>query len=290
MTGRYRRRNMWARVISLVVMTLALTACASELDHAVRPPDNGISTPTSSPVSGAAYEGAWRLIEGEGPRGPVRPTKGWDVSASIAEGLIAGNSSCNNYYIAINIDGSSLSFTGGGSIEEMGCGGPTDVQDEYIAALMASIEIERQGDRLIISGPDSHLTFEAVASAPMDEMVGREWRLETYIQDGRRTRAVAPATLRFTRVELNPKNAIQGKYAGTTGCGRFSGTWTVQGERVVFLSGSYRGGRCSDDTLQEQHDSVNMGISDWLTAEVAGDKLTIFGDRSRLRLVYRAAK
>lgn len=39
----------------------------------------------------------------------------------------------------------------------MGCGGPTDVQDEYIAALMVSTEIARESDRLTICGPDSHI-------------------------------------------------------------------------------------------------------------------------------------
>ena len=277
---------MRLKMAVVLMLLIVFGACAADAPNEVTGKPDAFQPASSNPEN---FEGAWRLVEGNGPKGPVRPTKGWDVSASITDGLIAGNSSCNNYYIGIEIDGSSLSFTGGGSIEEMGCGFPGDVQDEYIAALMVSTQIAREGDELIISGPDSRLVFKAVAPAPIDEMVDREWRLVSFI-DGHRTRAVAPATLRFTKVEPNPKNAVQGKYAGTTGCGRFSGTWTVQGERVVFLSGGSRGGRCSGDALQEQHDSVNMGISDWLTAEVAGDKLTIFGDRSRLRLVYRAAK
>jgi heat shock protein HslJ len=234
-----------------------------------------------------AYEGPWRLVEGYGPKGVVRPIKGWDVSAHIEDRLMAGNSSCNNYYLEIKVEGSRLSFPGGGSIEEMGCGFPGDVQEEYIAALLSSDEIAREGDRLIITGSNSRLVFEAATPAPIDEMVGRDWRLVRFTH-GHRTQAIAPAMLRFTRVEPNPKNAIEGKYAGTTGCGRFSGTYTVQGERVVFLSGSAAGGRCSDKALQEQHDAVSLGISDWITAEVDGNKLTVFADRSLERLIYRA--
>ncbi len=270
--------NKWRGLLVASVL-LVMMACGDD--------PGGLSASRPSPTTSEAaitpaekpadYKGLWRLIEGTGPEGDVPIVKGWEITGHINDKAIYGDTGCNYYASPVTIEGGHLSFTGGGYRNEMGCSGPAP-EDSYLAALYASTAIGRNGDLLVLSGPESRLVFKRTSPPPIRAIIDRRWQLEKVV-------ATHPQPHKLSlRGELSLHKG--GTFEGFAGCKQFSGNWIVEGDRILNTQTSYRG-RCSQRELKLVA-AVIDALGDGFTAQVNADRLTIFAARSRDRLLYRA--
>lgn len=252
--------------------------------------DDIAGTPDVSPSARSdtePFEGLWKLVKGTGPEGDVPVVKGWDVTGHIDNDEILGDSKtgifgftgCNNYIVEIKVASSSLSFGKGGYLEQAGCSGPAP-EDSYLSALYASTEIERNGDRLLLSGEDAHLVFEAVPPPPLDVLFDQRWKLRKYVST-------------FPRPQVHEIDGDllirgSGSFEGSTGCYRLRGKWRLTGDRIIFWKSGARG-RCNAEE-RDLYGTATAVLGDGFTIDIRGDKLTVFAGRGRDRLVYREAK
>lgn len=278
MCGRYRRIGMWAKVAVTITALVVFGACANEAPNDAASKPDVTSDPKTSTDDTEDYDGPWKLVEGSGPEGEVPVVKGWDVTGHIDDVWMFGDTGCNYYSLRIKVVGTALSFGRGGYLDEMGCGTPAP-ENAYLAALYETTDIARDGDRLVLSGPEARLVFEAVAPPPLDSIVGRRWRLTKLISTHPRTRVIP------TRGELVLHE--DGTFEGSTICTPLRGKWIAEGDRIMFTEFNSPGRRCSGDEAEVSGSVVNA-LGDGFTAKVDGSKLTIFATRSRDRLVYRA--
>ncbi|HET8778216.1 MAG TPA: META domain-containing protein, partial [Candidatus Limnocylindria bacterium] len=148
----------------------------------------------------------------------------------------------------------------------------------YTAALSAISEIGRDGDELVMVGPDVELRFVALPPPPTAELVDTTWVLETvFIGD-------VAASVVGERATLELRS--DGTFSGSTGCRSFTGTWVEQGEHIADTSMRMEGPDCPAD-LVSQDSSVVSVVGDGFVPTIDGDLLTLT-DPGGAGLVYRA--
>ncbi|HYO61893.1 MAG TPA: META domain-containing protein, partial [Actinomycetota bacterium] len=156
-----------------------------------------------------------------------------------------------------------------------------DVEPRYIAALQRVTDIAREGDQLVLTGPDVRLVFEEIAPPPTERVVGLRWRLRglvTGLEPGAEVLPAHPATLTLHE---------DGTLDATTGCRRFSGTWIEEADTILFTQfGTSSLGMC-EESLREQDGFVVGVLGDGFKARVEKGRLTLFTVRGEEGLVYR---
>lgn len=264
----------------LAIVALVCGACADDAPHNVAGrPD---APESASPQTDAEdYEGLWKLVEGTGPEGDI-PAEEWDITAHIEGKRIFGTTGCNDFYGKIKVVGTTISQLLIGGTEE-GCGKP-EAEPPYKAAMFAATDIAREGDRLILTGPDTRLVFESVPPPPIGKIAGRRWHL-VKILDGRtsdRLRTLPPPGEASFLIDTD------GSWAAETGCQRLNGKWIVEGDRIRATESRARGSirRC-DEHAVDQLGLISNTFSEGFASVLRGKKLTIASDWGQYRLVYR---
>jgi heat shock protein HslJ len=256
---------------SLVTIAFALAACGSPTSGGTSGGDGSSSVPEG-------FEHAWRLTEGRGPDGAIELFENYDFTLVIEDGA-AGGQACNHYGGDVEIDGSSYR-SNGASMTDMACMEPGVMEAEaaYMAAYSAVESIRRDGDDLVLEGPDVFLRYEYVAPPPTADLVDTEWQLQSLLE-GRGPEGTAssahPATLLLTS---------DGEISGTTGCRSFDGKWVENGGEIAVPEMAMHG-ECSEE-LAEQDSFVVGVIGDGFKVEIEGQSLTVWDERGDLGLQY----
>jgi heat shock protein HslJ len=153
-------------------------------------------------------------------------------------------------------------------------------ESAYTAALSAIRQIGRDGDELVLVGPDVELRFVALPPPPTADLVDTTWVLETvFVGD------VAASVVR-ERATLELRS--DGTFSGSTGCRSFTGTWTEQGERIADTSMRMDDLDCPRDLISQDSTVVSV-VGDGFVPTIDGDLLTLT-DPGGAGLVYRAEK
>ena len=236
--------------------------------------------PTLAPPPGH-YEGIWELREGHGPEGPVAIVPGYEITGQIDDGFIAGSSGCNAYGFRMAISGTTVDVRRGG-MDQAGCAFKAeDTEPRYIAALQLVTEIARDGDKLVLTGPDVRLVFREISPPPTEDVVGVRWRLKGLVTGLEPGAEVLPARRAFLILHED------GTMDASTGCRRFRGTWI---EEVDTLMPTQFGARSLDRCEKGlgQQDSFVVGVlGDGFKARVKKGTLTLFELEGEHGLVYR---
>jgi heat shock protein HslJ len=260
------------RVIAAAVVLFPLISCGEP--GGPRPSARGTPKATSN-------DGTWELVQGRAPEGAIGISDRWRITLTIEGDRWGGLSACNHYDLSPDVDGTSISVTGLGGTE-MGCRADVaETEARYHSALLASDTIERAGETLTLTGPESKLVYRFVPPPPTAELTDVRWKLKSLIR-GDGPEAVAseahPADLHFD---------ADGTFRGSTGCRRLEGEWIEEGDRVRFTYFAADEGNCSDD-LEEQNDAI-IALGDGFTFEIDDDAMIAQGRFSDVRLQYRAA-
>jgi heat shock protein HslJ len=250
-----------------LLLVLALAAC-------------GAAGATPSASSKLTIEGSWQLVSGRTRAGEVPILADRPITLSIEGSSITGTAACNSY-------GGRLVGAGGRvRIDELGMtamGCEPDVmasESAYTAALSAISRIGRDGEDLVLVGPDVELRFIALPPPPTADLVDTTWVLETvFVGD-------VAASVLGERATLELRS--DGTFAGSTGCRSFTGTWIEQGERIADTSMRMDGPDCPGDLLSQDSAVVSV-VGDGFVPTIDGDLLTLT-DPGGAGLVYRAEK
>lgn len=194
-----------------VGVALVLSACG--------PQGSGAPPGAAAPVGNV--DGEWRLTEGRSPSGAIPvPSK---VTLTIKGAEISGTAACNGYSGNATIEGTSFTTAGVGRTE-MGCPGKRMVaEDRYAEALTAANTIMRNGDRLVLTGPDVDLRFALVPPPEPVSLENTTWHLGGLVY-GR-----GPSGMVSDNVPATLTLRDDGTLTGSTGCRKMTGQWEQSG-------------------------------------------------------------
>jgi heat shock protein HslJ len=220
-------------------------------------------------AAGPDVLGDWVLVSG------VPQPVGVPATLVVEEAQVSGTSFCNHYSGSYTLDGEALAIDGLGGTD-MGC--DPDVmaaETAYLTALGTADRMARDGDELVLTGPDGSLRFSRQAPVPDRELAGTTWTLDTLV-DGE----VASSVLGEAVLEL----ADDGTATGSTGCRGFLGTWQVAGD-VLTLDVARDDIGCPGDVgRQDEHVLAVLDAAPHVAID--GDRLTLTAPDGRA-LVYR---
>lgn len=255
-----------------LVLVLVLSACGSEADP----------TASADPPAPGEVQGTWRLVDGmvEGAALPV--VEDWPITLTIDGAELSGTGGCNGYGARLVGRSGTIGVDDDGVVSSgMACepGAVMDAEAAYLAALGALWSIGVDGDQLVVNGPDIELRFVPVPPAPVADMLGTEWLLETLIVGDVAERAGEGATLRL---------AEDGSMEGSTGCRSFVGSWVEGDGRILVTRMEMDEAECPADREAQDRFVVSL-VGDGFSASVQGELLTLV-DPGSFAGVYRAAR
>jgi heat shock protein HslJ len=228
--------------------------CSDGMSDAVHPYSVNVSLPDGRHLGGccrvpaaasAALENAtWRLT---GLPGRELPGAGEReaVTVRLADGRVTGFSGCNQLMGSYTLDGGTL-VLGQLAGTMMACPEPArSIEDQFLGAFSGTMRFVVEGDHLTLmpgSGGDP-LRFEREA---LPRLEGVRWEV-TGFNNGRQA-VVGP--MAGTRLTLEFRD---GQVSGDSGCNRFHGPFTVQGNTLAIGPLATTRMACGDDSMvQEQ--------------------------------------
>ena len=136
--------------------------------------------------------------------------------------------------------------------------------------LLASLALAVTGLVAIGCGSDSGSGASTGTTAAGSGVEGA-WTLTTYLADGTQVpAAAAPADIDL---------AANGRFSGSTGCNRISGTWTGSaGGSFTITPGPMTQAACVDPAGQAQEQAFTAGLPKVTQAAVSGSTLTLSDD------------
>jgi heat shock protein HslJ len=256
---------------TILVLMLLLAACSAPL-----------AAPSASQLvegdDGAGVEGTWLLTTGTNGDGGVPIIDDHPITLTIEGTELSGVAACNRYGGRFTPVGDGVTVREIG-MTAMGCEEAIAASEAaYIAALQHVMNVQRDGDELLLTGPQVELRFSRQPEPPTTEMIDTTWVLETLFVGDVASAAVGdPATLRI---------AGDGSFSGSTGCRTFTGTWVEDGNQIRAPSMSTDGAECPPDLAPQDSQVVGV-VGDGFVPSIEGDLLTLT-DPGSTGLVYRA--
>lgn len=264
------------KTIAPLLLAALIAACAYV------PGGAGTGSATASPspdgtANGHGLAGSWVLTDGTGPTGPIQILDDHRITLVIEGEEVGGRAACNIYGGTLAVDGDSIHISAL-SMTEMACDEPAmSAEAAYLASIGAVVSWERNGDELVLSGPEAELIFELQPPVPDEEIVGTAWVLESLLQGAAATSVLGEATLML---------AADGTFIGSTGCRELRGRYVIFGDEIKFPDFAAEG-ECPADR-QGQDAFVIAVLERGFSAAVEGAHLTL-SDNAGHGLVYRAA-
>jgi heat shock protein HslJ len=246
------------RTVSALVALLLATGCARFAPSAG---SSASPEPSDDPLG---LSGAWVLIRGEGPNGPIRVPDGWRVTLTFTGEDEFGGQACNFYggTYDLGVDG-AVTFSNM-FMTEMACEEPMmTVEAAYHAALTDVTRAARSGDQLAMHGEGTELVYRLLPPVPDEALQGTRWRLESLIQGDAVSSVQGDAWLVLE---------ADGTMTGSTGCRDLSGRYTVSGDQLMWTD-LRADGECSADL--EMQDRLVIGVLEQPIVAIEGNRLTL---------------
>lgn len=110
--------------------------------------------------------GEWELVDGSDADGSFGWIGDFEVTAEFDDGQLSGQGACNQYGGEYTLDGEALRITEQ-FWTEMACDPAVamDADEDYREALRAVERAARDGDELVLTGPEVELRYEAPLAA-----------------------------------------------------------------------------------------------------------------------------
>lgn len=201
--------------------------------------------PVATGLTGASVEGVeWLLAEmSDGSEmNPLPPEV--PVTMTLLDGVAAGTSGCNDYHGAYTINADEIVFGQIASTVKVCDDAAMIVESNYIQALsyVARFGVRDTG-LLFVSPPGAALL--AYAPKPTGSIVG-DWTVTAY--QNAQGAIVAPQD----GVPLTTSFKADGTLTGNDGCNEFTGTYTIEGPRIVIAGLAGTRAACSSADLSDQ--------------------------------------
>ncbi len=223
-----------------------------------------------------SLDGEWQLREGTNQGQPIPIVAGSRITLKVDGTPIGGSAACNLYGGTIEVHGSSVVISAL-AMTELACQEDLMASEAaYLAALPCTTTVARNGDNLVLTGPELELRFALVAPVADANLIGTTWILESLISG-----EVSSSTLgeRVT-LELNGDGAM----SASTGCREVTGRYTISEGQVQVTLDPYEAIGCAAE-LGAQDAHILDVLSDGFGVSMDGERLTVTaGDQG---MVYR---
>lgn len=221
----------------------------------------------------AALNGEWRLQAGTNQGAAIPIPAGGRITLTIDGAEVGGISACNHYGGTLEISGTTIRISAL-AMTEMAC--PEDLmaaEAAYLAALPRVTTAARDGDSLVLSGPEAELRFARLQPVPNADLVGPVWTLESLISG-----QVVSSVIKAPTLQLH----ANGTLAASTGCRDVTGRYTVSGNRVMATLDPYDLIGCPDPLgAQDAQVLKVIGAVDGFSVATQGNAMTLTaGDRA----------
>lgn len=224
----------------------------------------------------AALNGDWLLTSGTGPSGEVDLTGGVEATLTI-EAEDWGGQVCNHYG-AETVELSEGTVTIGGVFQtEMACqaAGWMEAEAAYLAAFQEVEAYEVTADELRLTGDGVELVYAPVDAAPVPELIGTVWVLDTLIE-GSGPDGTASSTTGDEEATLELRE--DGAIVASSGCltrEDDGSTYEVDGQRLVTTFTTEYDYDCPDDAAWAQDEHVWQVIERDPEFAIDGQRLTL---------------
>lgn len=251
--------NTRFRLIALVLLAATLMACN---------PAAGDGTPTRT----TALDGTeWQLVT----LNEQAPLEGTAITATFAQGQVAGFSGCNSYFGSYTLRGSALQFQGLG-MTEMACFDPEGVMEQeqtFLRTLGEVASYHLADDQLILRDAQGNgvLLFAPVEPVPDAALEGTTWALTTFV-DG----DVATSLISGTAITLLLED---GTARGSADCNDYGGEYTLQPGILEIPEIDTTEQRCLEPVgIMEQETQYTALLESVTTFELDGNQLFLRTD------------
>lgn len=267
MTVRPRRRKLTTvlntglntglnTVLATALLAFALSACGG----------GDVTTRPGGPAGGGV-DGAWTLVSGSGPGGPLVLVDGAPVTLVVAGGEVSGRSACNSYGGPVTTSGGFR--PGSLAVTEMACADDrvNTLERAYLDALAAVTDADAGADRLVLSGDGVTLTFTRDAPVVDLPLEGTAWVLDAAYTGDTVSTTVGQGSLRLSG----------GTVHGRGGCREFRGSYSVSGATVTTTGLRFvndAGLDCTADAGRQDEAVLDL-LGRPVTATVDGSRLTL---------------
>lgn len=214
----------------------------------------------------------WVLTSLTNPDGEIAiPPASAPVINFSEDGSMTGNGGCNQL---------SSEFTSGDGAISIGeiastmmfCDGLMELETGFTTGLDAVTRYEISGDRLQLS--DDSLTTVLTFFAADVELAQTQWRL--YVLNG----LEIPENINVT-LTLSPEaENREGSIFGSAGCNRYSGTYSLEGDRLTTNILAVTAMMC--DASMETEDAFLAALQDELTFQIQYNRLILTSENNTL--------
>ena len=170
----------------------------------------------------------WRLTHHVGSQGElVAVVEDVLATATFVDGSVAGSTGCNRYHAQYRVDEDRLAVEAI-AMTMMACDpARTAVERAFTSALEAAVAFAIAGDRLDLADANGRVVLRLCA-VPALVLRGSRW-IATMINNGRGgVASVVEGT------EVTAEFGTDGRVAGSGGCNRFSGEYTLEGDGLAI--------------------------------------------------------
>ncbi len=278
------KKTYFSLMAALVALAVALAACTPTGGE-----PESIAAPTEQPAA-ETVEGAtdlektdemsenglqgvrWVLVSYLNAAGEtVEALADREATAEFgADGRVAGNGSCNNYFAGYTVDGANLTISQAGSTM-MACTdeGVMEQEAAFLAALQAAATFTNDGETLQIANAEGAtvLTFRAVAPTAL---VGTNWTA-TMVNNNREAVSGLIADTTITAVFTE-----DGKLNGSAGCNNYMTSYTLDGGNITILPAATTRKMCPEPAgVMEQETAFVTMLSQAATYTISGNVLEL---------------
>jgi heat shock protein HslJ len=204
------------------------------------------------------------------------------VTATFADGTMAGESGCNSYTTTYKVDGSSLTIGPNIASTQKACDdAPMAVEAAYLAALPKVKEYSIEGTTLTLSGEDGKavLTFDAVDGAKA--IVG-SWTVTSYYS-GDAITSVAQGS------EITAEFSEDGQISGNATCNTYNGPYVIDGTSMKIGPLISTKMACASDELSKQEADYLAALDLTRSYSITGDRLDLLREGGTIAATLQKA-
>jgi heat shock protein HslJ len=202
---------------------------------------------------------------------PYALVDGSVVRLHFADGAVGGSGGCNQLGGDASLDGDVL-VVGALAMTEMACDEPLMTQDQWLADLLTGRPtLVLDGDQLVLTGGGFTVTLLDEETVTPDASLERtEWVVTSLVTGTGDEAAVASIPDGVASGLL----LRGGNAAGSDGCNRFRGTYTVDGDQLTLAGLAMTRMACSG-ARGEVADHMDRLLAGAMTYSIDGDRLTL---------------
>jgi heat shock protein HslJ len=226
--------------------------------------------------SPASLDGEWQLQAGTNQGQPIPIVAGSRVTLKVDGTQAGGSAACNLWGGTIEVSGSSIVISAL-SMTEMACEEKLMASEAaYLAALPRITTAARDGNSLVLTGPQVELRFALVVPVPDADLTGTTWILDSLISGDAVSSTMSEATLQLSG---------DGRLSASTGCRDVTGSYTIADGQVQVTLDPYDTIGCAEP-LGDQDVHILGVLSNGFGLSIDGDRLTLMANGKGLG--YRA--